>query len=300
MFPGKVRAARNRKAGNADDRERWREGTEAMNEEDARDLEEIFPEAEEVVKVFTNAKRFANDLLKENERLRYNVLDLRQQLAMAKVGQGEGKTDVDQENRSLKGELEEIKRNFERLNRENLDFQERYGEIEKQNENFLNLYVSGYQMHTTLSEESVRTVIKEILLNLLGAEVFCLWVINQQSGKLDLTLKVDERGFLAQEGPMLAKDLVDKMSLGESVYEASETAVRDGRPLVCIPLQLEGKTVGVLAIFKLLEQKEGITSLDQELLGLLTTQSAAALIGSMVVGRVLPKLRWLGEGQATS
>jgi hypothetical protein len=300
MFPGKVRAARNRKAGNADDRERWREGTEAMNEEDARDLEEIFPEAEEVVKVFTNAKRFANDLLKENERLRYNVLDLRQQLAMAKVGQGEGKTDVAQENRSLKGELEEIKRNFERLNRENLDFQERYGEIEKQNENFLNLYVSGYQMHTTLSEESVRSVIKEILLNLLGAEVFCLWVVNQQSGILDLVLKVDERGFLAQEGPVLVKDLVDKMSLGESVYEDSENAGKDGQPLVCIPLQLDGKTVGVLAIFKLLEQKEGITNLDQELLGLLTTQSAAALIGSMIVGRVLPKLRWLGEGPATS
>ena len=39
-------------------------------------------------------------------------------------------------------------------------------------------------------------------------------------------------------------------------------------------------------------------NLDQELLGLLTTQSAAALIGSMVVGRVLPKLRWLGEDKA--
>lgn len=271
-----------------------------MNENKPRDLEEIFPEAEEVVKVFANAKRFTNDLLKENERLRYNVLDLRQQLALAKIGPGEGNPNIDQENRNLKKELEEIKRNFERLNKENREFQDRYVEIEKQNENLLNLYVSGYQMHTTLSEENVRSVIKEILLNLLGAEIFCLWVVNQQSGRLDLTVKVDERGLLAQEGPVLAKELKEKMSQGESVYEDSENTGRDGRPLVCIPLQVEGKTVGVLAIYKLLEQKEGITNLDQELLGLLTTQSAAALIGSMVVGRVLPKLRWLGEGPAAA
>jgi hypothetical protein len=269
-----------------------------MTEKKSRDLEEIFPKAEEVVKVFANAKRFTNDLLKENERLRYNVLDLRQQLALAKVGHEEGCPDIDQENKALKKELEEIKSNFERLNKENREFQERYCEIERQNENLLNLYVSGYQMHTTLSEESVRSVIQEILLNLLGAEVFCLWVVNQQSGKLDVTVKVDERGFLAREGPVLAGELLKKMSQGESVYEEGESAGRDGRPLVCIPLQVDGKTVGVLAIFKLLEQKEGITNLDQELLGLLTTQSAAALIGSMVVGRVLPKMRWLGEAPA--
>jgi nitrate/nitrite-specific signal transduction histidine kinase len=268
-----------------------------MSEKHSRDVEEVFPEAEEVVKVFTKAKRFTSDLLKENERLRYKVLDMKQQLALAKAGRGEGTVDVAEENRTLKKELEQIKESFEKLNKENQEFQERYLEIEKQNENLLNLYVSGYQLHTTLSEESVQTVIQEILLNLLGAEVFSIWVVNQQTGKLDQTIWVDENGAFGSEGPDLPGELVAKMAQGESVFEEPGSP---GRPLVCIPLQLDGQTMGVLAIYKLLQQKEGITNLDQELLGLLTSQSAAALIGSMVVCRVLPKLRWLSGGTVGS
>jgi len=265
-----------------------------MSEKKSRDAESIFPEAEEVVKVFTNAKRFTGELLNENERLRYKVLDLRQQLTLAKAGHSDGSVNVAEENKTLKRELEEIKQSFEKLHQENQEFQERYGEIEKQNENLLNLYVSGYQMHTTLNEESVRSVIQEILLNLLGAEVFSVWVVNQQTGRLDLTIKVDEGAKLGGEDPVLSAEVLEKMAQGQSIFESADETGAAGGPLVCIPLQVEGKTMGVLAIYKLLEQKKGITNLDQELLGLLTSQSAAALIGSMVVGRVLPKLRWLG------
>ena len=270
-----------------------------MSEGKRRDLEEIFPEAEEVVKVFARAKRFTNELLKENERLRYKLLDLEQQKTMDKAGAESSGSQ--EETAELKRELEEIKARFQKLNGENKEFQERYTEIEQQNENLLNLYVSGYQMHTTLNEESVRSVIKEILLNLLGADVFCVWVVNQQTGNLDLSMKVDEHALLGSETPSLGDEYLKKMARGESIFEAPEGRAGVGAPIVCIPLQLEGRTMGVLAVYKLLEPKtDGIAHLDQELLGLLTMQSAAALIGSMVVSRVLPKLRSLGGDSAAA
>jgi hypothetical protein len=264
--------------------------------EKKKDVEEFFAQAEEVLRVFTNGKRFAEDLLKENERLRYKLLDLQQQLSRAEH-RGEGASgNIQEENTSLKKELALIKANFDNLNKENQDFQSRYEEVERQNENLLNLYVSGYQMHTTLNEEAVRTVIQEILLNLLGAAAFALWVVDQQTGKLEPMLVVDEGGIFENGAPVLSPSLADEMANGMSVVETGEGERRNGGPLVCIPLQLDGKTMGVLAIYRLLQQKEGITPLDQELLGLLTSQAATAIIGSMVVSRALPRLRWLGEG----
>jgi hypothetical protein len=269
-----------------------------MSDRKNHDVEEFFTQAEEVLKVFSNGKRFAEDLLKENERLRYKLLDLQQQLSRAEHEGGEGGGDVHEENVNLKKELAEIKAHFDSLNRENRDFQSRYEEVEKQNENLLNLYVSGYQMHTTLNEEMVRSVIQEILLNLLGAETFALWVVDQQTGKLEPMLVVDEGGVFAEGAPALSQSLADEMANGRSEVGAPESERRNGAPLVCIPLQLDGKTMGVLAIYRLLQQKEGLTALDQELLGLLTTQAATAIIGSMVVSRALPRLRWLSAGTA--
>ena len=50
--------------------------------------------------------------------------------------------------------------------------------------------------------------------------------------------------------------------------------------------------MGVLAIYKLLEQKEGFTSLDQEILGLLAAQAAATLIGARTFTRGGGVLEW--------
>ena len=152
-----------------------------MSDKKERDIMEVFTQAEEVVRTFGKGKRFAEDLLRENERLRYKILDLQQQ-ATGKEASGDGAAlGTEEENKRLREELEKIKAHFDNLNRENKDFQTRYEEVELQNENLLNLYVSGYQLHSTLQEDNVLAVIQEILLNLLGAEVFALWIVDQNS-----------------------------------------------------------------------------------------------------------------------
>ena len=45
----------------------------------------------------------------------------------------------------------------------------------------------------------------------------------------------------------------------------------------CVPLKLNGRVTGVIAIFRLLQQKKGFEQIDHELLNLLAEQSAMAL-----------------------
>jgi nitrate/nitrite-specific signal transduction histidine kinase len=264
-----------------------------MSDKKERDIMEVFTQAEEVVRTFSKGKRFAEDLLRENERLRYKILDL-QQAAGREAAGGGADLDTEEENKRLRDELEKIKAHFDNLNRENKDFQTRYEEVEQQNENLLNLYVSGYQLHSTLQEDSVLAVIQEILLNLLGAEVFALWIVDQNSGGLEPLVVVDENGFLGGSPPRITPPLQEDMAAGKSIiFSGSER--KEGDALACIPLQLDEKTQGVLVIYKLLEQKKSLTALDQELLNLLTTQAATAILGSMALSRTGKKLRSLGE-----
>jgi nitrate/nitrite-specific signal transduction histidine kinase len=265
-----------------------------MSDKKERDIMEVFSQAEEVVRTFSKGKRFAEDLLRENERLRYKILDLQQQAEGKEMPGGGAVLDTEEENKRLRDELEKIKAHFDNLNRENKDFQSRYEEVEQQNENLLNLYVSGYQLHSTLQEDNVLAVIQEILLNLLGAEVFALWIVDQNSGELEPLVVVDESGLLGGAPPRITPALQEEMAAGKSVlFSGSERSEEEA--LACIPLQLEEKTQGVLVIYKLLEQKKSLTSLDQELLNLLTTQAATAILGSMALSRTGKKLRSLGE-----
>jgi GAF domain-containing protein len=268
-----------------------------LTEKKERDVPEMFTQAEEVVRTFTKGRRFAEELLRENERLRYKIFHMQQERTGSTVGESSSDGDIEEENRRLKRELEEIKDNFSTLNRENKDFQSRYEEVEKQNENLLNLYVSGYQMHSTLQETNVLAVIQEIILNLLGGEIFVLWAVNQETGELETLIFVDEKDKFGGSAPQLPTERREEMASGESWFAPEDGhGSPPGDLLACIPLQLEEKTLGVLAIYKLLEQKERLTSLDQELMGLLTAQAATAIIGSMAVSRSGKALRWLETG----
>jgi len=263
-----------------------------MSQKKEKDSQEHLPAADGAVRAYTRSKNFVEEIMRENERLRYKVFHLQQELAGVPRVSGEHGHDVLSENQQLRRQLEEIKSQFEALNRENEDFRQRYQEVELQNENLLNLYVSGYQLHSTLNEEAVVTVIREILLNLVGAEVFGVWVLDPGSGRMELVNVTDECGLLEGRPARLPGERWGGLRTGEPWYATAGSGVSKGEPLSCIPLKLEEHTVGVLAIYKLLEQKTGFTALDQEILGLLAAQAAATLIGARTFTRGGGALDW--------
>ncbi|HEY5998435.1 MAG TPA: GAF domain-containing protein [bacterium] len=242
-----------------------------------------------VVRAYNRSKAFVEEVMRENELLRYKVLHLEQELVRSRQEHASRAGDVMSENFQLRRQLEEIKTRFDQLNRQSEDFRERYQEVERQNENLLNLYVSGYQLHSTLDEETALSVVREILLNLVGAEAFALWLVDGASGRMTLLSLTDESGLEDGVRPRIPAEALDSLRAGNSWFGRER---RDGDPLCCVPLKLEERTVGAISIHRLLTQKPEFTGLDEEILGLLAAQAAATLIGARLYSRSGQELVW--------
>ena len=72
----------------------------------------------------------------------------------------------------LKKELSELKSKLDKIEQTNQDYYDKYLQIERQNQNFASLYVASYQLHRSLDLDDVILSIREVVINLIGAEVF--------------------------------------------------------------------------------------------------------------------------------
>ena len=99
--------------------------------------------------VFLKAKEFTEELLQENERLRFKLASLEASAA------GGPPTPVDERVRELEQRLQEVETRYRKVEEENKEFADRYIEIEEQNNNLANLYVASYQLHSTLDYREV-------------------------------------------------------------------------------------------------------------------------------------------------
>ena len=141
-----------------------------------------------VLAIFHRGAEFARELLSENERLRgrINAIEARHQEAAQSPGDWDklryellGRIDnLETENRDIMEQLRAVES-------ENHQFADRYIEIEEENNNLANLYVASYQLHWTLDPAEVLRVIVEIVINLIGAEVFCVYVCQKDSERLE-------------------------------------------------------------------------------------------------------------------
>jgi len=249
---------------------------------------------EAVLAMFQRGTEFAKELLQENERLRKRLSDVegRQREAVQSPQDWEK---LRQELLHRISDLENEKRNIieqlRHVESENHQFAERYVEIEEENNNLANLYVASYQLHSTLDPSEVLRVIVEIVINLIGAEIFCVYVCPEDSDVLEPVAAEGEEldAFVPQrlgEGP-----------IGESVASgnvscidgASQTGT-DGVPIVAIPLRVLDMPLGAIAVHKLLQQKTGFTPLDHELFTLLAGHAATAIFASRLYAQSERKL----------
>jgi transcriptional regulator with GAF, ATPase, and Fis domain len=105
------------------------------------------------------------------------------------------------------------------------------------------------ELHEAAMPADVLTTIKEIVANLIGCE---------------------EMGIYARR-PDGGLTLLDGIGV-DADHEGTEATA-----IVSIPLHLNQRVVGMIALFKLLPQKTGIEPVDQELFQLLSTHAARAL-----------------------
>ena len=136
--------------------------------------------------MFLKAKEFTEELLKENERLRFKIARLEAGGGPRPVSGDDRAQELTERVRELEERLSEVEARYRKVEEENKEFADRYIEIEEQNNNLANLYVASYQLHSTLDYSEVIRIVQEIVINLIGAEAFHLFVVSDKTGQLEL------------------------------------------------------------------------------------------------------------------
>jgi transcriptional regulator with GAF, ATPase, and Fis domain len=252
------------------------------NRDDERDT---INRADEFLQVFKKGAEFTQDLLKENERLRFRIVNLEETLkgkGHGVIGEGLDTLALIKKIEALEQEKEQILGQIKLVEEENQNFANRYVEIEDENNMLANLYIASYQLHSTLDFKEVLQIILEIAINLIGAEEFGVLLLDEKTNRLE---PVASEGIETKSLPSIAigKGIIgEAVKTGENYFIASmEGYVRDfEKPLVCIPLKIKEHVIGVIVIYKLLVQKDEFTNVDYELFTLLAGHAATAVFSS--------------------
>ncbi len=264
----------------------------AMNSDDEH--RRASSRAEEFLQVFKKGAEFTQELLKENERLRFQVLKLQEE---RKKGVPVGSDNeiiarlqkrIDQ----LEKEKAEILDRIKEVEAENLDFANRYVDIENENNMLANLYIASYQLHSTLDFNEVLQIILEIIINLIGGEQFAVMLLDEKTNTLRA---VASEGFEAEELPevLLGEGIIGTMAkTGENHFVDDLESYRKDldSPMVCIPLKIKDHVIGVIVIYSLLEQKSRFAEVDYELFTLLAGHAATAIFSSKLYSESERKL----------
>lgn len=248
---------------------------------------------EEVLHILKRGADFARELMHENERLRAQLArsdEETRQAAQTPEDWTKLRVELLERIESLESENRDYRERLFEVEDENRCFADRYVEVEEENNNLANLYVASYQLHSTLDVREVLRIVVEIVINLVGAERFAIYTVDNQGVDFDV---VAAEGAPADSFPAAR---IGEGPIGRGAVATDTTCVEGGEargadePMVIIPLHIQRQPIGAIAIFSLLQQKEGFTSLDHELFNLLGAHAATALFAARLYSQSERKL----------
>lgn len=249
--------------------------------------------AEKFLELFNKGKEFTEELLRENQRLRFRLASM--ETEHANVTSEEVQRLRDQI-AQLGDENRRLQQRFREVEEENKDFAVRYIEIEEQNNNLANLYVASYQLHSTLDFREVIQIVQEIVINLIGAEAFAILLLDEKTNELKTIAYEgdDVMPGIEQISTRLGEGVLGNVArTGESYYVNQDVeggSITIERPLAAVPLKIKEHVIGLIVIYKLLQQKDSFTAVDYELFSLLAAHAATAIFSSKLYSQSERKL----------
>ncbi len=247
--------------------------------------------AEKFLELFNKGKEFTEELLRENQRLRFRLASLE-----TDAGASEEVQRLRAEVQQLTDENRRIAMRFKEVEEENKDFANRYIEIEEQNNNLANLYVASYQLHSTLDFREVIQIVQEIVINLIGAESFAILLLDEKTNELKTIASEGEDVMPGTDAISVRLGdgvLGNVAKTGESYYinqDVEGGRVTIDKPLAAVPLKIKEHVIGLIAIYKLLQQKDSFSAVDYELFSLLAAHAATAIFSSKLYSQSERKL----------
>jgi len=237
-----------------------------------------------VFKVREDTRRYVQDLLGENEKLRRLVASLesdKSRLLSEKMAIQEKLLSLREELDRIYHEQSDLRRQLAEVEAANQSSSRQYFEVEQQNNNLANLYVASFQLHSTLDRGEVLAAIKEIVINLIGSEELAIYEMDDDGRELKLvgSFGIDPETYATVP---VGAGVVGRTAVSGEIYLAAKgvdpsRTARETNLTACVPLKLGDQVRGVLAIFRLLPQKGGLEAIDYELFNLLAAHAATAL-----------------------
>jgi hypothetical protein len=216
-----------------------------------------------------NTQKYLRDLTAENEKLCMLIRTL------------QGNLETERRDRA------EVLERIRVVEAERHSYQERYQEIEAQNDNVSKLYAATLRLHGTISHEDVLAAIHEIIINLVGSEEFAVYEMSTDGLRL---VRSSSFGMdTARLGPIaVGTGIIGRAAKSGQSYVASggaapESMSYEAKLTACIPFLVEGVVTGAFAIFRLLGHKLCLEPVDLELFTLLGSHAATALYCTSVV-----------------
>lgn len=252
-----------------------------------------------VLRLFEEGRHFTEEVLRENERLRLLATKLRSDLRemegqFVEAGAAdlpERLRKADEEMRALRAENERLRGQFASVEQENREFAERYVQVERQNSDLISMYVASYRLHSTLEYRQVLDIVKEIVINMVGAERFGIYLADAKSGRFQLICHEGLDGLEGRELSTRNRAGIAEVLRGQVWYATSPTAPDE--PIALIPLRVHDKTVGVVEILNLMTQKRRFEPLDRDLFDFLAKHAATAIYSASLYTHSERKLHTL-------
>lgn len=212
------------------------------------------------------------------------------------------------ENRDLKAEIRHFQRNHTNLTRptnadvsvserpgdslgdserveslmeDNQDLAKHCVRLETENENLLNFYVASHELHSTLKVQQVLRSIQEIVINLIGAESFVIYLASKDPSLLTPALSEGMEDVEVID-LSLESDAIGQSLARGSIFVAESIDPSKEELIAGVPLAAEKLTLGAILIYKLLDQKDGFGELDHGLFALLAQHAGSALMAAQL------------------
>ncbi len=256
---------------------------------------DIAKKAEDFLRIFRKGEEFTQELLKENERLRYKIIKLEEERnGLVELSDNPQVEKLRERLAEVEEERTRLIDRFKEVEEENKGFATRYVEVEEENNNLANLYVASNQLHSTLDFNEVMRIIIEIMINLVGAEKFVIMLLDETSGVLT-TIAAEGLEEGANRKVRIGEGIIGKsVQNGENYFDPDLGANHSGEelhPVVCIPLRIKDQTLGAIVVFSLLEQKKTkLSRVDEELFLMLAGHAATAVFSSKLYSQSERKL----------
>ena len=251
---------------------------------------------------FKKGAELTEELLKENERLRANGRKLETENAALRT-----QLKSDDAIREALKKIDELEREknallsqFSQAEAVTSQFTVRYSEIEEELANLANLYVASYQLHSAMRLPAVVQHLRELLAQLVGARSHAEYQVDE---KKRLLVPIYSDGVELDRLPRVqVGDAAEPPRGGaaflERVFLTGVPHIEEGpishsgmdSPAACLPMRIEERAVGVVAVYELLPQKERFVAVDFELFKMLAAHAATALVGAVLYAHADGKL----------